>query len=219
VSHQKIGLNKMNFYRLLQLDDDKTNFVLFKDPMKDKRKKKPRRKDGSVYLQARQTYEALQCGVCWKIDEEQAFRLPIDEDIEVSSRRNFIGTEDGQICMDRHMMQILIDGNITGLKYLPLPADERFVLVLPEVFMPINREIAGFECRGPRCPECGRYESVYIQPSLASMTLPDNPDLLFSSDVWLENRLGRNTLLMASEKTVALLKKNRVTGVFFEQVR
>lgn len=218
MSHQKIGLNKMNFYRLLQLDDDKTNFVLFKDPMKDKRKKKPRRKDGSVYLQARQTYEALQCGVCWKIDEEQAFQLPIEEDVRMSSRRNFIGTEDNQICMDRRMMQSLVDGNVTGLRYLFLPADERFVLVLPEVFVPTDRVIAGFKYDGPECPECGRHEGVYIQPSLASMTLPDDPDVVFSSDVWLENRLGRSTLLMAGEKTIALLKKNKITGIFFDPV-
>lgn len=35
--------------------------------------------------------------------------MPIDDDVKVSSRRNFVGTEDGQICMDRHMMHILMD--------------------------------------------------------------------------------------------------------------
>lgn len=208
----------MNFYRLLQLDDNKTNFIIFIDPMKDKRKKKPRRKDGSVFLQARRSYEGFQCGICWKIDEEQAFRLPIDDRVNVSSRRDFFGTEDNQICISRGLMQILIDGNIAGLRYLPLPGDERFVLVLPEVFVPTNREAAGFIYEGPKCPECGRHEGVYIMPQLASLTPPDDPDVIFSSDVWLENRLGRITLLMASDKTVALLKKNKITGIFFEQV-
>ncbi len=208
----------MNFFYLLQLDDNKTNFILFLDPMKDDRKKKPRRKDGSVFLKARPSYEALQCNVCWKINEEQAFQLPIEEDVKMSSRRSFIGTEDNQICIDRRMMQILVDANITGLRCVPLPADERFVLVLPTVFVPTDEKIAAFNYEEPRCPNCGRYEGVYRMPSLASLTPPDDPNLIFSPNVWLENRLGRKTLLIASEKVVALLKKNKFTGVFFDPV-
>lgn len=207
----------MNFYYLLQLDDNKTNFILFVDPMKDTRKKKPRREDGSVILQARPSYKELQCSVCGKINEEQAFQLPIEEDVRMSSRRSFIGTEDNQICIDRRMMQMLIDADVTGLRYVPLPADERFVLVLPEVFVPTDKEIAGLLYVEPKCPNCGRYEGIYRKPSLVSMTLPDDPNLIFSSNAWLEGRLGRLTILMASEQTVTLLKKSKVTGVFFLQ--
>lgn len=208
----------MNFYYLLQQDDNKTNFILFVDPMKDTRKKKPRRTDGSVYLKARPSYEALQCSVCWKINEEQAFQLPIEEDVKMSSRRNFIGTEDNQICIDRKTMHLLIDADVTGLRYVSMPADERFVLVLPTVLVPTDRETAGFIYEEPKCPNCGRYDGVHIQPQLASLTLPGDPNLIFSSDVWLENRLGRKTLPIASERVVALLRKNKVSGVFFHPV-
>ena len=34
MSHQKADLDKMNFYLLLQLDDNRTNFIFFKDLIK-----------------------------------------------------------------------------------------------------------------------------------------------------------------------------------------
>jgi hypothetical protein len=146
--------------------------------------------DEGGYVWPRQFYADLVCSACGKLDEVAAINRGIDPSVTIKSKRDFIGMTDGLISVSKRAKEVFIGEGVKGLRFIPLP-DEKHWVVWPEIRVKTDLSKAGFELVGPRCARCGRYREACVGPFSASLTVPDDPMVVFASEAWNENRRGR----------------------------
>jgi len=191
----------LKYYTLIPKDPRNLSYVFFQD-------------DEDDVLQVRPSYKHLQCSCCGKFDEDAALRLPIEADVRVRATRDFVGTADGLICLSNRAQQVVTDSGIAGLEFIALPGGSRYAIAVPTCLVKTDLATAGFEFQGP-CPCCGRYYGVYVGPMVASLEKPDDPMVLFTSEIWNERRWVRQTFLVASDAVVKILRANKISGVHY----
>lgn len=191
----------LKYYTLMTNDQRNMNYVFFQD-------------DEDDVLQVRPSYKHLQCLGCGKFDEDAALRLPIEADVRIRATTDFVGTADGLVCLSKRAQQVVTDSGIAGLEFIALPGGSRYAIAAPTCFVKTDPSTAGFEFQGP-CPRCGRYYGVYVGPMVASLEKPDDPMMLFTSEVWNERRWVRQTSFVASDAVVKILRANKLSGVHY----
>lgn len=160
----------------------------------------------------RATYEHLVCNKCHKLDEEKALKLGIESDVKIRSRDDCVATSDGMICVTERFREVLKEHGVTGLSYIPLP-DGKYYIVQPERWLHIDVDKAGFKYMGKPCPICGRYRSINHHPSRDSYATPDEDDVIFAPDVYLEDIIARQLWLLVSAKVKKNMKDAGITGI------
>jgi hypothetical protein len=168
--------------------------------------------DADGYRRPKQVYSDLVCAKCGKLDEVAAINRGIDPNITIRSKRDFIGTTDGFKVVTRRAMEAFGEDGIKGLRFIQL-SDGNHSVLWPEVRVPTDLSKAGFEFEGPRCARCGRYRGAYVGPFSASLTVPDDPMMVFASEIWNEDWVGRVLWLFAQEPVAKALRLRRLTGL------
>src|SRR5262249_41007261 len=83
----------------------------------------------------------------------------------------------------------------------------------PEVEVPTDPEVAEFRYEGAKCGVCGRYPEVLVGPFLRGMKIPEDPMVIFKSEIWNEGLQGRELWPFAQEPVAMALKKRRLAGL------
>ena len=162
---------------------------------------------------ARDSYRSLQCAVCKKIDEFKAIHLPVEREVKVRSRDDIVGTEDGIIAISIRMKTLLDSENAKGLEYVPLPGDDKYTLIWPTTFLPVDLTKAGFQYDGEKCVGCGRYRlGAYVGPLKESYSLPSDPLLICAPETFSENRISRNLFPLISPVMQKIFKSHKIKG-------
>jgi hypothetical protein len=168
--------------------------------------------DSAGYLRPRPVYADLVCVKCGKLDEVAAITRGFDPALRIRSKRDFIEMRDGFIASTKRVKEAFEREGIRGVRFIMLPDENHFVL-WPEVRVSTDLSTAGFQTVGPKCRACGRYSEVCVGPFSRSLTVPDDPMIVFASEVWNESRRGRVLWLFAQEPVGSLLKRKRLSGL------
>lgn len=189
----------MNYLWLTPKDQHYNNFVFFSESSKS--------------LVLRDIYKTVQCPCCGKFDEDAALLVPVSGEVKIRARADYVGTDDGLICVSDGLRQLLLSAEIEGLDFLAMPNDPLYWIATPTCLVPTDVTVAGFQYQGSQCKCCGRWQGVYLRPTLNSLAIPDNPKMIFAPSIWNERAKNRQTWLMCSEVVVKILKDNLVSGV------
>ena len=157
-------------------------------------------------------YADLRCRRCGKLDEVAAISRGIDPSLTIQSGRDFIGTMDGMKVGGKRAKEAFEEEGIRGIRYIPLPGHNHWVL-WPEVRVRTDLNLAGFQLEGRKCGLCGRYPEVLVGPLWPSLDVPEDPMVVFASEVWNEDPIGRVLWLFAQEPVAKALKKRRLSGL------
>jgi hypothetical protein len=168
--------------------------------------------DDAGYVRPRQLYADLVCGACGKLDEIAAFARGIGPEVSIRSRRDFIELSDGMIAATKKVKDVFEQNHISGLRFVELPGGSTWAL-WPDTFVSVDMALAGFQFVEPKCGVCGRYQEVCVGPLSQGLRIPDNPLVVFASEVWNEDTRGRVLWLFAQEPVAKLLKKARLSGM------
>ena len=168
--------------------------------------------DNDDHIRPRRVYSDLVCAKCGKLDEVAAINRGLDPDIKIRSKRDYIGTTDGFELVTRRAREAFGEEGIKGLRFIQL-SDGNHSVLWPELRVPTDLSTAGFQFVGPKCARCGRYREACVGPFSQSLTIPDDPMVVFASEVWNENRRGRVLWLFAQEPAANALKRMRLTGL------
>src|SRR5262249_43106502 len=174
--------------------------------------------DADGYRQPKQIYSDLVCAKCGKLDEVAAINRGIDPDVTIRSKRDFIGTSDGFKVVTSRAIEAFREDKIKGLRFIQL-SDGNHSVLWPEVRVPTDLSKAGMQFVGPKCDRCGRYREACVGPLSQSLTIPDDPMVVFASEVWNENLRGRVLWLLAQEPVANALKRRRLTGLEIVKAR
>jgi hypothetical protein len=161
---------------------------------------------GEEPLRLRPRYKALQCRTCGKFDEAKALGLGFDPNLRVHSKQACFISADGVFCVTEEFRSILRNEGIGGANFIEVPGTSYWVMVPTEL---VETDVikAGFKFEPPQCPSCARYRGVYRRPWTGAMRVPEDPWLLFASEVWNEDERVRITWFIASETVVKTLKR------------
>lgn len=148
-------------------------------------------------LHRRSRYDKYACTECGKINENRAIADGIDEDVLIQSHDDLVCSDDGLYLASARFALFLKEAGIAGIELIPLPGESKYEIVNPKLLVPTNREACGSRF-GRRCERCGRYREVYGIPEISAMLNPPKTMAIFASDVWLETKLARNTILFCN---------------------
>ena len=168
--------------------------------------------DSAGYVRPRDAYADLVCAICGKLDEETAISRGIDPNVTIQSKRDFVEMSDGLIGASGRVRDAFDEGGIRGVRFIQL-SDGNHSILWPEVRVVTDLSTAGFEFVAPRCTGCGRYREVCVGPLSRSLSVPDDPIVVFTSEVWNEDTRGRVLWLFAQEPVVRVLKKRLLSGL------
>ena len=188
----------MKLYTLVSMDSRYDDWLFWYEDADGRRRPKP-------------IYSDLVCSKCGKLDEVAAINRGLDRDITIRSKRDYIGTTDGFEVVTRRAMEAFMEDGIKGLRFIQL-SDGNHSVLWPEVRVSTDLSKAGFQF-GPKCPRCGRYREACVGPLSQSLTIPEDPMVVFASEVWNEDWVGRVLWLFAQEPAANALKRRRLTGL------
>jgi hypothetical protein len=176
-----------------------------------------RYEDTAGFLRPRAMYADLLCPVCRKLDEIAAIKRGIDPAVTIKSRCDVIELTDGLIATSGRATAAFQNQGIKGLRFIQIPGGNHSV-VWPEVLVRTDLNTAGFQF-GPKCRACGRHREVCVGPLAQSLTIPEDPMVVFASEVWNEDLIGRVLWLFAQEPVINALAGKGLSGLEINPVR
>ncbi len=190
----------MKYFLLVPKDNRWNNWILHHES------------DEGVRLRSR--YAHLACHQCGKLDEMAAIQLGIDPDVRIRTRFDFLGVDDGFVCVSSEFLQVLEDGGVKNVSTMALPGDERFSLLLPEREAHVDLERSGMEFHR-KCSVCGRFRETCLFPALDAVNIQEYPLSFLCPSAPFENVGGRVFWFLGAAPLVDLLKKHRIRGIDF----
>jgi len=173
--------------------------------------------DADGYRRPKHVYSDLVCAKCGKLDEVAAIYRGVDPNLTIRSKCDYIATTDGFEVVTRRAMEAFLEDGIKGLRFIHL-SDGNHSVLWPEIRVPTDLSKAGFQF-GPKCAGCGRYREACVGPLSQSLTIPEDPMVVFASEVWNEDWVGRILWLFAQEPAASALKRRRLTGLEIVKAR
>jgi hypothetical protein len=149
-------------------------------------------------------YQDLACPKCMKIREDVALARGIDPGFTVQLSGDICLTDDGVHVFSTRTREFFASNGITGLNFVSIPNEPRYVLALPTVFVPVPRTY-GMLRYEKACPECGRWRWIGVGSEPMMLPVPEDELVVFSPDVWCEDGFARIATLLCSEKVGQLL--------------
>jgi len=191
----------VKYFELSAKDALDSSWILFRQPPPE----------GLVEVRAR--YADLACPECRKMDERAAVARGLEPDVRLQARGDWVTTDEGFTCCSARARQTLDEAGVAGLRYIPLPADARYLLVVPEEVVRVDLE-AWKQCfeYGRPCPRCGRPSEMTGQPTLECFSPPDDALVAFGTDLLQECGWAGAMSIYVSEFVRDILERNRLTG-------
>lgn len=194
-------------------------------------------------LRWREAYRTLCCGNCGKIDEERALRSYLSPDFRINrkadARRDLLRTWDEVLLVGQRLVELIRREGVSGVELLPLPGDNRFMVMLPErvpadfsrsgLTVVANHATGGWDgghflrgrdVRPPgaktedgRCIGCRRHFQTlgFIRPDC--LTAPVGGLRFFTTSFNHESIRSNRFYLLCTERLADLLLAEKVTGV------
>jgi hypothetical protein len=166
-------------------------------------------------IRLREQYVPLQCAECKKYDELAAIELGISPDVKIRSKSDYLMSDDGLICVSEAAQKVLLEVCPTSVRFVSLPGDSRYSILLPTSFVPTDPAKSHMEFHRP-CQRCGRFRETCLSPALASMSLPSGSNVFACPDLAIEGYRERRFWFLASEDVVSAFRAARLSGVEFE---
>lgn len=194
----------MNIYQITAKDAPSSPWMFFED-------------DASGGLRVRSRYSHLVCDLCGKLDEDAALAQGVDESFRVRTTRDWLRTNDEQICVSSRFREVYERSELAGLDFSPLPSSPTFHLAVPTLLVASDPVLAGFKDVGPVCPRCKRPKERVEGPFIQGLDVPDRPRHFFAAQVKNENLKVAYRPLFCDEEAMRLLRAARLNGLgFFE---
>ncbi len=174
--------------------------------------------DSSEKLRVRTEYTAYQCSECGKVDELRALaQQGVVNDFQPNSTWDWIGTIDDWSCITTRVREVFESANVEGISFLPVPASDNHWVIVPNYFAATDEEEAGFENTGKACSKCGRYPEKLVGPMLCGVSIPQDENIVFASEIGNENVKVRYFSLFCSQKIANLIRKSGIVGLDLEE--
>jgi hypothetical protein len=192
-------MDRLMFFWLSPRDQRHNNWIFYKESAR-------------AGVRLREELLSLQCPKCRKIDELAALETPISKEVKIRSKSDYLITDDGLICMTMTAQSVVLDAGVSGLRFIPIPGDCRYSIVLPAEFILTTRDKVGMEFHRP-CPACGRYRETCGSPAIESLSLTADTRSIVCPDVPIERTRSRQFWYLASEDVVSLFRDKALTGL------
>jgi hypothetical protein len=160
------------------------------------------------------SYAHLQCPKCGKVDELAAVSSGVERGIRIHSRRNWVVTEDGILCVRRKTFDTLLTVGAKGLEPVVIPDDDRWLALLPTVWAHVDMVSSGIELHD-QCDHCGRYRETLYAPRWESVALPRDEMSFVAPDSPDESIMGRRMLLMCHRRLREMIESVGASGLEF----
>jgi len=172
--------------------------------------------EGDNGVALRDPYLELQCTKCGKVDELTAVERGLDENVTITSKSDYLISDDGFICVSDRFRSLLAEECISNVTFIPITDSPTHYLMLPDAFASATEASSGMEFLRP-CPMCGRYRETCLFPMLQSFETGNDPLRLLVPSIAIEGVRGRKFWFCASQQIVAALKAHKPKGLeFFE---
>ena len=195
------GQDNMVFYHLSGRDRQWLNWILFKTIPYD--------------LMLRPRYAPFQCRRCGSVDAFAALEAGLDSDVRLAGNHDIARTDDGFCCVKNSVRQALLDCQVKGVEFLPLPGDPRYSLLLPRLVVPA-RIVPGEVTITRQCPDCRRMKVTGL-PAPESMSPPQEPFAIFTIELEM-HQWSTGCMFWATEPVVEILRRHRFTGVHYWEI-
>jgi len=167
-------------------------------------------------VRLREEYSSLKCPKCRKIDELAAIELGVSPEVRIRSKSDFLVSDDGLVCVSTSAQKVLAEMNTDSVRFVPLPGDSRYSILLPTNFAITDQGKVGMRFLR-ECPSCGRFRETCAFPAVASLTLPDQEMMIACPDIALENTRGRTFWFLVSEDAASALRAAKLSGLEYDR--
>lgn len=155
-------------------------------------------------------YHKMRCRRCGKIDELTAVHSGLNPLIKIRSRRDFVVTCDLFRCVSNRMRDIIINENITGVRFLQLP-DNKYSLLLPDLIAITSPAGSGMEFFN-QCKICGRYRETTMWPRIVRISNQTSNKFIAFPDTRMEKHAARSFWFLITDTVHRIFKKHHATG-------
>ena len=187
------------WYWIVPKDQRYNNWILHADNPKTGRRLRDR-------------YSDRVCPRCHKLDEFEALKGGIDNDVAIRSRSDFFRTDDGFYVVSSKAKGIVESSQLSSVQFFSLPGTDEFHILMPTEFVATDTDNAGMEFHRS-CNHCGRFRETCGLPSLDSLSITENGPSLICPDIAIENVLGRVYWYLIPEDIKRLFQETRLSGV------
>jgi hypothetical protein len=194
----------MKYFRLIAEDENYSNWFFFDAS-------KPRR-------QVRDLYQDFVCPSCNRVDEDKALSCGVSPDLRISSRHDYLVTNDWVYCVSVRLKNVLELYSIKGFEYLELPNTSSHLVVVSTIPVKVDIHSSGIKYEGPVCQLCKRYNWSGEGPFFQSLEVPDDVRTVFRPEIWNEHAYSRRCCLYCSELIADILQGAEATGMIMKYV-
>ena len=154
--------------------------------------------------------------VCEKCHYRTDFEF-INSDFKLKLKTyDLSATYDGYYIASLKFKESLAREKISGIEFVPIKNEPKFFAMFVHcivAFDTVKRQSHAENL----CPTCGNFES-FVGATPAFLKEPLSNELC-RSDVTFGSGYGKSPLLLVSEKFIALTKREKLKGIYFEQTR
>lgn len=176
-------------------------------------------------VRIRTRYENLACPQCHKVDDAAALRSGRDP-VVLRARTDVVGTSDDIYCVSEAFRELFISHGMSGLDFLDIPGQTKYEVALPTFWATVDTGKTQFQYEDEGegwaqfCSTCHRpLRGRYLFPSLASLSLPQDPLTIAAPSIALENPRGKVYWVLVSEVVRNILRENRISGASYSKAR
>lgn len=152
----------------------------------------------------RPLYQDLACPKCMKVREAIALERGIDPSFKVRLSGDICSTDDGVYVFSQRTREFFENNKISGLRYVPIPNETRYILAFPTVTVRMPRTFGALRYENP-CLECGRWQWIGFGTKPMMLTPPQDDMVVFAPDICFENGLAGHVPLLCSDSVAQLL--------------
>lgn len=192
----------MKYYDLCPHSSRAVNWILFRDQMPED------------IIEVRPLYADMACPRCRKLDERAAIRRGIEPQVRIKASKDFTITDDNFNCLSRRAQDVLETAGVKGLGCIKMPGDKKYSIIMPECVVKVDRECWSkcFEYGKP-CEECGRPSEMTGLPSLECFTPPEDPWMVFTTDLVQDSGYAASQAVYVSEVVRDVIKRLKLSGL------
>jgi hypothetical protein len=162
-------------------------------------------------------YRHIVCCECHGFSHDQIFDEGFDETLNIRSRKQFVSTGEGFLCVSQAFREFYVESNYSGLDFKHVGRGWHVISVTERLALKAFDDV--YEVKGPQCNTCGRPKSVTgVISYLSELGASPKSNCFFStvSDRFCAGFTDRP--LFASEEIVLAMKHKGLKGGEFRRL-